>query len=460
MKKSLIVFLLLIFVNTLFAQNKISFEFDYAKFKYDSTKTYLELYYSIGQRNLHIFSEDNLSYIGAYLDVSIIDTVSKKVLIENRYLSRTKVSLQNDSTFRSQNLIGNLGFILNSGTYLFKISGSDIADSNSIQNYNEIIKVTDFPRDKYSISDIQLSTRIVSDSKNTESIFYKNTMEVYPNPHNIYSETMPVLFYYSELYNLDLEKYKNSKLLLVQQLSDSYGKSLKVKKKELHTKNNSVVEAGVINLKKYPTGSYSLLLSIFEDSVNIGISSAKRFYLINPSVKSETALAINNFDVKSSEFGILSEEECDELFEVSEPISLSGDLKNYNKLRGEEAKREFLFNFWKMRDQIPETERNEFKEEYLERVRFVEERYKTFVKRGVKTDRGRVYLQNAEPDEVDNYPNEYNMKPYEIWNYYSIEGGVIFIFGDITGYSNYELLHSTKRGELRDDYWQRRIIVD
>ena len=50
-------------------------------------------------------------------------------------------------------------------------------------------------------------------------------------------------------------------------------------------------------------------------------------------------------------------------------------------------------------------------------------------------------------------------KPYEIWRYESIEGGVIFIFGDITGFSDYQLLHSTKRGELRDEYWVRRIAV-
>ena len=33
-------------------------------------------------------------------------------------------------------------------------------------------------------------------------------------------------------------------------------------------------------------------------------------------------------------------------------------------------------------------------------------------------------------------------------------------FGDVSGYGNYELLNSTKRGELRDDNWERRITVD
>jgi hypothetical protein len=113
-----------------------------------------------------------------------------------------------------------------------------------------------------------------------------------------------------------------------------------------------------------------------------------------------------------------------------------------------------------VRDQIQETTKNEFKEEYLERVKYVDNKYSSFVKRGVKSERGRVYLQFGEPDELENFPSEYNMKPYEIWSYYSIEGGVFFIFGDVTGYGSYELLHSSKRGELSDDSWQRRITVN
>jgi len=457
MKKTLLVLLLLI--SQIYSQDKISFEFDYAKFNYDSTKTYLELYYSLGQSTLSQFKEENKTFIGAYLDVSIEDAISKKVLVNNRYVSKTGIK-DSDSTYKSQNILGNLGFILNSGKYLFNISATDIVDSNKTLTFNETIEIPEILNDRYSLSDIELATRIISDSKNVKSIFYKNTMEVFPNPHNIYSEQMPVLFYYAELYNLDLLKYQSKNLVLIQQLNDNQGKSLEVKNKKLLTDKGSVVEAGVINLKKYPTGSYNLILSIFEDSTQVGLSTAKRFYLINQSVKVSNTTTISNLDVKSSEFGILSEEECDQLFDVSDPIARKGDSDSYAKLQTLESKRKFLFDFWKMRDQIPETPKNEFKEEYLERVRYVDQKYRTFVKRGAKTDRGRVHLQYGEPDEIDNYPSEYNMKPYEIWHYYSIEGGVEFIFGDITGYNNYEMLHSTKRGELRDDMWQRRIVVD
>jgi GWxTD domain-containing protein len=458
MKK--IIFLLLFLNLSLLAESKLSFEFDYARFKYDSTKTYLELYYSLGQSTLTPFQENNASNIGAFIDILITNSISNEVILKKRYLSKTSINIEDEESYQNKNLLGNIGFVMNDGNYILNITATDFADSLNSISYKEIIPIKKYSSEKYSISDIQLATRIVSDSKNTNSIFFKNTMEVFPNPINIYTENMPVLFFYSELYSLALPKYKDKELILIQQLNDSYGNALNVKKKILPKHNNSVVEAGALNLKKYPTGSYTLLLNIFVDSLKIGISSTKRFYLINPSVAPILRGAIENMDVKSSEFGILSEEECDELFEVSRPIARQKDIDGYEKMGTVDAKRKFLFDFWKVRDQIPETPRNEFKEEYMERVEFVEIRYKTFVKRGAKTDRGRIYLIYGEPDEIDNFPSEYNMKPHEIWYYHSIEGGVMFVFGDITGYNNYELLHSTKRGEIRDDSWARRITVD
>jgi len=168
MKKILLVLLLLI--SQIYSQDKISFEFDYAKFNYDSTKTYLELYYSLGQSTLSQFKEDNKTFIGAYLDVSIEDAISKKVLVNNRYVSKTGIK-DSDSTYKSQNILGNLGFILNSGKYLFNISATDIVDSNKTLTFNEIIEIPEILNDRYSLSDIELATRIISDRKNVKSIF-------------------------------------------------------------------------------------------------------------------------------------------------------------------------------------------------------------------------------------------------------------------------------------------------
>ncbi len=456
MKKT--IFLVLFLSITTFSQEKLSFEFDYARFNIDSTNSYLEIYYSLGQRNLEQYEDENKQYIGAYLDVKITEKSNNNVIVNKRYKSRTEINLS-DSLFSSKNLIGKLDYVLTQGDYSLIISATDIADSTNIVSYNENLIIKNANPNKILFSDIQLATRIISNSQNKESMFYKNTMEIIPNPQIIYTEKMPVLFFYSEIYNLKVKDGVN--LTLIQQLSSSTGRVLEAKHKPIPTQNNSIVEAGVVNLKKYPSGAYILTLSIFEDSAAVGISTSKRFFLLNPSVKQGvTNLSSDKLAVQSSEYGILSEEECDELFLVSAPIALKNDFSTYNQLTNLDGKRIFLFDFWLARDQEPETKENEFKEEYMERVEFVERRFKTFVNRGINTDRGKTYLQYGEPDEMDNYPNEHNMKPYEIWTYNSIEGGVIFVFGDVSGYGNYELLHSTKRGEIFDEYWQRRIVVN
>jgi hypothetical protein len=76
---------------------------------------------------------------------------------------------------------------------------------------------------------------------------------------------------------------------------------------------------------------------------------------------------------------------------------------------------------------------------------------------GWQTDRGRVYLLYAEPDDVQRFPSSDNGKPYEIWNYNQIESGVVFVFIDRNGFGDYQLVHSTKRGELQDESWQKYL---
>ncbi|NUO82869.1 hypothetical protein HUU05_22585, partial [candidate division KSB1 bacterium] len=48
-----------------------------------------------------------------------------------------------------------------------------------------------------------------------------------------------------------------------------------------------------------------------------------------------------------------------------------------------------------------------------------------------------------------------NSKAHETWRYLLLDGGVEFIFVDRSGYSDFELVHSTKRGELKDYDWER-----
>jgi len=126
-----------------------------------------------------------------------------------------------------------------------------------------------------------------------------------------------------------------------------------------------------------------------------------------------------------------------------------------SQLTDEESKRQFLQAFWGRREAASEIKGTPKRADYLQRVTFANENYSHFQKAGWQTDRGRVFIVYGPPDQVERHPSEVDSKPYEVWSYFQIESGVEFVFLDKTGFGDYELVHSTKRGELRDDDWER-----
>src|SRR5262249_15600057 len=59
--------------------------------------------------------------------------------------------------------------------------------------------------------------------------------------------------------------------------------------------------------------------------------------------------------------------------------------------------------FWQHRDSDPDTEENEYKDEYYERMAYANEHF-TSGKAGWLTDRGRIYLKFGKPDEIESHP--------------------------------------------------------
>src|ERR1700720_2900045 len=60
----------------------------------------------------------------------------------------------------------------------------------------------------------------------------------------------------------------------------------------------------------------------------------------------------------------------------------------WNKLQTDEEREHFIDEFWHLRDPDPDTEENEYRESYYERVEYVNEHFSSGTP-GVKTDRGR-----------------------------------------------------------------------
>ncbi len=454
MKKLFSFFLLLMILSNLsFAQNDLGFEFDYAKFNYDSTSVYLEFYYGLNSKNMQIFSSDKGQMIEAIVHIEM------KNLETNEYFIKKDWKVQdfaaaNDSSLKL--LSGVLNFVVPKAKYSLLIKVWDSKNPNFSKTINETLIIEPVKSDKFSISDIELAYNIKTENVDPNSIFYKNTLEVVANPAMIYTYSSPVMFYYAELYNLKLTDAK-SDYSLQKILYNSSGTPIYRHTKNVKQRNDAVVEYGVVNLSKYPTDSYNFVLSLIEPATNQAYVSSKRFYFYNPNVK-DTSKSFNvNTGVLGSEFGLFTKDECDKMFLQVKYIANDREINQFKSFDSLKAKREFLYNFWRNRDADLSTPRNEFKEEYMKRVAFANKNFSSMLREGFLTDRGRVTLLFGEPDQRDFYPSDSEVKPYEIWFYNEIEGGVSFIFGDVTGFGNYELLHSTKRGEVKDENWMRRI---
>lgn len=450
MKKFL---LLLVFcLIPLISQKKISLEFDYATFRYDSIEKYVEIYYSIQQASLLPMKSDSLYVVEALVNITFADSASGKVVQQKDWRVKNEV---NDSLelLKNINLIGVVGVAFLPGKYILTISASDIHNQENKISLKEKLNLLPIPNKTFSISDIQLASRIIQDSGNSGSIFYKNTVEVIPAPNLLFGENQPVVYYYNELYNLQTATGNVDLHAFVYNAS---GNVVFSKKKTFSNKTESRVEVNTVNISKMPTGAYTLVL-VAADSAASKKYILRKFFVYNPAIADTSFKPMGNSDFMASQFAIFSIEECNHLFAKSKYLATRNEVEQFSKISSVEGKREYLYKFWKGRDEVSETPENETFMNYFSRVELANQKYSAMKKEGWKTDRGRVFLLYGEPSEVERFPNQLDTKPYEIWQYHNLEGGVIFVFADITGFSDYQLINSTMRGELRDDNWQRRI---
>lgn len=136
-----------------------------------------------------------------------------------------------------------------------------------------------------------------------------------------------------------------------------------------------------------------------------------------------------------------------------EPILTADELKAWPKLRTNAEREQFIAEVWHRRDPDPDTEENEYREAYYERLAYVNEHFASGTP-GYKTDRGRIYLKYGKPDEVESHPaggpyerasyeggGSTTTYPFERWFYRNIPGrpGAEIEFVDPTGTGEYRL---------------------
>ena len=135
-------------------------------------------------------------------------------------------------------------------------------------------------------------------------------------------------------------------------------------------------------------------------------------------------------------------------------IITNEEKKAFKALTTDEERENFIENFWRRRDPNPDTEENEYREQYYERIAYANEHYASGIP-GWKTDRGRVYIAWGKPDSVEAHPSggSYDRPsyegggstttyPFETWFYRHLDNvgdGLEIEFVDPTGTGEYRL---------------------
>jgi len=137
-----------------------------------------------------------------------------------------------------------------------------------------------------------------------------------------------------------------------------------------------------------------------------------------------------------------------------DPILTQAERDAWKKLATDDEREKFIEDFWRARDPDPDTEENEFKTEYFERVAYANEHFSSG-KPGRLTDRGRIYIKFGKPDDVESHPaggayerpsyeggGSTSTYPFEKWFYRyipNVRSGVELEFVDPTGSGEYRL---------------------
>lgn len=106
------------------------------------------------------------------------------------------------------------------------------------------------------------------------------------------------------------------------------------------------------------------------------------------------------------------EEGTKEWIKGVELIITDAEKAEFAKLKKEKDRETFIELFWAKRDPTPQTEHNEFREEYYKRLEQVKNRFIYGYNTGVETDMGKVYVRFGNPMKI--YSQGQNT---EVWVY-------------------------------------------
>jgi len=427
------------------ADEGLPFYVDTATFKSleETDRSYVEIYFLLSSKSLYFEPTPD----GFLADLQFDAVITGKDSTE-RWSRQWKKNILVDSEEQLQqgsSIFEIVGLLLEPDFYDIHITLTDQGNKKASLVSGELY-VPAFSGDQLAISQLELSLNIAP--AEGEGDFTKNGVRVLPNPMRIYGVDVPVLFYYAEIYGLETGPQADSTYSVQQDILNAAGEVVKSYPQSAKRKpGRSAVEVGGINVVGLAPDTYFLRLTVKDHHAEQEVSNQRWFRVTTPDMET----------LASGEQVALTSEEAGYRENLIRYVASDEDLRTYQGL-SLEGKARFLEEFWRRRDPDPATPLNEFRREHMRRWNYANQHFSQFRQDdGWKTDQGRIYIVYGPPDDIERYPSDITRVAWERWHFYSLEGGIEFIFADLSGFDDYTLIHSTAKSEFRDPSWTDKI---
>ncbi|MBO4488438.1 MAG: GWxTD domain-containing protein [Bacteroidales bacterium] len=333
------------------------------------------------------------------------------------------------------------------------------SDSDSL-HYIDHIRVH-FPKDEISSSRLSLFSSMTA-PKSTD-LFVKYGFALPPLFYNFVPESQYALPFALEVYNtktiIGADEQLTAKCFIEYAESKLVALPENIITKRLKT-NDVVLVIDQFNTFKLPSGNYNAVVELYHQDSLILINKVF-FQKSNPDIHFD----ISRYNDIVTEGSFVSEmtdrKELEEAVLCLYPIANTPEREFFSqrmKTVTDDQLQRYFYSFWLARDPAnPE----EAWLNYKKMVDIVQERFGSVQVKGYRTDRGRVYLQYGQPNDIQEVPSDPITLPYEVWHYYYLDNqtNVKFVFYDPALVGNdYELLHSNKYGEPHDPNWKMRLV--
>ncbi len=374
-----------------------------------------------------------------------------------------KYVLNSPASKKSINMYDLKRFGLANGVYTLEVTVKDLNRPEDIKTYREEVEINFAEPEGVMQSDIQLLADFRAEKEVSPAV--KNGYYLEALPFNFYHKKISKLVFYNEIYNVD--KVLDEEPYLVRYYVESVKGNGTTETVKIGNKKRTPQPVTVfllqMDISDLPSGNYNLVVETRKRSGEEMSRKQIFFQRSNPYLDLEKAkdapleeTFVERLDAQALRYSL----------KAIAPIVEDTDSETINILVADrdnlDRQRRYLYTFWiSRRPNEPE----KAYDEYMEVARAVDKLYDSGFGYGFESDRGRAFMRYGKPDDIVTVLDEPLAPPYEIWVYYYFpytkQTNVKFLFYNPTlAAGQYELLHSTARGEEFNPQWELELYRD